>query len=357
MQDPERKPRQRGARRAGGQPTVADVARLAGVSPMTVSRVVNSESYVTEDTRTRVQQAIEKLGYVPNLAARSLAGGQQCKVALLYDNPSSAYLSEFLVGSLAAASSENAQLVIEQCDPAEAASTLVKRLKRHRIDCVVLPPPLCDDSDLLDQLRKTGWPICQVATGQPAADAMSVSIDDEAAAYAITEHLIGMGHRKIGFITGDTRQSVSSQRLTGYERALRDAGLSVNPGYIAPGDFSYRSGLAAAEALLGQPDRPTAILASNDDMAAAAISVAHRHGLDVPSALSICGYDDTALATTIWPELTTIRQPVAEMAEAGTRMAISATRDPARTETPPQRVVLDFQLVCRNSASAPGKQA
>lgn len=310
-------------RRQQGRVTVTDVARAAGVSLMTVSRVVNREPNVRPATRDAVETVIAALGYRPNTAARQLAGAAYCRVALLYANPSAAYLSEFLIGSLAAA---DVELVVERCEVGEPADAIVARLSSHRIDGVVLPPPLCDDAALRDLLAAADMLTVLVATGAPPTGAMAVTIDDEAAAAEMTWHLLAFGHRRIGFVRGDFRQTASARRLDGYKKALSNAGLSADPAVIVAGDFSYRSGLIAAERLLSLAEPPTALFASNDDMAAAALAVAHRRGLDVHRDLTVVGFDDTAVATTVWPELTTIRQPVANMARAAVEMLVAAAR-------------------------------
>lgn len=344
-------PAQSRARRGGGSPTIADVAQAAHVSPMTVSRVINGEVNVRESTRTKVQAAIARLGYVPNPAARSLAGGQQCRIALLHANPSAAWLSELLMGSLAEAALCNIELTVEPCEGEEAADAMVQRLAAHRVDAVILPPPLCEDMALLARLRDAGLPVAQIATGAPAAPAFAVTIDDEAAAHAMTARLVSLGHCRIGFICGAGNQTTSALRLAGYRRALTEAGIAACPQLVARGDFTYRSGLAAAAQLLASTPRPTAIFASNDDMAAAAIAAAHRAGLDVPREISVCGFDDTAMATTIWPELTTIRQPVADMARRAVRLLADAVRAGGAAATRHER--LEYQLVPRTSDAAP----
>ncbi|MBB4860668.1 LacI family transcriptional regulator [Novosphingobium chloroacetimidivorans] len=341
-------------RRTQSAPTVADVARAAGVSLMTVSRVINAEPNVLEATRTKVRAAVEQLGYVPNLAARSLAGAAQCRIALLFSNPSAAYLSELLVGVLAEAAAQNAELTVEPYLASESVAPLVARLVRHRIDAVVLPPPLCEDTSLLDALQAAGLALVQIASGSPAALAHAVTIDDEAAACAMVRRLEALGHRRIALITGDANQASSAMRLRGYEQAIRELGLPVDPTLIVAGDFTYRSGLAAAEQLLSLTPRPTAIFASNDDMAAAAVSVAHRLGLEIPRDLTVCGYDDTTMATTIWPELTTIRQPIAEMARQAVRLLVDAIkRRHAGLPAPLHHIQLDFELILRGSHAGP----
>lgn len=342
----------RNARRKGRGPTIADVARLAGVSPMTVSRVVNGQASVLPQTRETVEEAIRKLGYVPNLAARSLAGGRQFRIALLYANPSAAWLSEFLVGALAEASAADAQLLVEQWVEGEASDVTIKRLMDHRIDAVLLPPPLADNAALISDLRGAGLPVAQVAAGAPSDLAHAVTIDDEAAAHAVTTRLIAWGHRRIGFIAGSPDQTASALRQAGYVRALGEAGITANADWVMQGDFTFRSGLAAGLHLLGQPSRPTAVFASNDDMAAGAVAAAHRLRLEIPAHVSICGFDDTAIATATWPELTTVRQPVADMARRATRLLVEAL-DGVAPKGSPRHLRLEFALVGRGSDGPP----
>ncbi|NJC08425.1 LacI family transcriptional regulator [Polymorphobacter fuscus] len=337
-------------------PTISDVAAHAGVSPMTVSRVINAKTSVRPETRDRVEAAIAALNYAPNAAAQSLAGGEDIRIGLLHYNPSFAYLSALLMGSLDQASRSNVQLVVEKCDDADQATAAIDHLVAGRVDGILLPPPLSDDPAVLAAIERVGLPVVAVATGGAPGWAMSVSIDDRAAAYEMTRHLGALGHRRIGFITGNPDQAASAERLAGYQAALADLGLPAAPDLVAPGLFTYRSGLAAADLLLDRPEPPTAIFAANDDMAAATVSIAHRRGLDVPRDLTICGFDDTALATTIWPELTTIRQPVLEMSRIAVELLVNAIRD-ARAgrvaEAAEPHVLAAYALIRRDSDAAP----
>lgn len=334
-------------RRVGAGVTVADVARAAGVSAMTVSRVTNCDANVAKTTREKVEQAIAALGYIPNPAARSLAGARQTRIALIHANPSAAYLSEVLMGCLAQATASDAMIVVEQHDPPEETRDLVARLRKHRIDAVLLPPPLCDDAGVIAALEAEGLALARIATGAPATAGHAVTIDDRAAACAMTTRLIGLGHRRIGFIAGHPNQTASALRRAGYEAALAQAGIALDPELVAQGDFTYRSGLVAAGHLLSLAQRPTALFASNDDMAAASVSAAHRLGLEVPRDLSVAGFDDTAMATATWPELTTVRQPVTAMAQSAVRLLVESLR---RGESfQPQHERLDYHLILRGS--------
>ena len=173
----------------------------------------------------------------------------------------------------------------------------------------------------------------------------------------MTRHLVALGHRRIGFVCGNPNQTASDRRLAGYRDALIEAAIEVDDALIMPGLFSYRSGLDAAEQLMTLEARPTAIFASNDDMAAATVAVAHRHGIDVPGDLSVCGFDDTAIATTIWPELTTIHQPIAAMSRAALDLlAGEVRRRRAGQAIATRHMLLDFELVRRQSDATPRRR-
>jgi len=320
---------------------------------MTVSRVINGEKNVRESTREAVNLAIRDLNYQPNPAARSLAGADLIRIGLLYSNPSSAYLSEFLVGGLDQCSRSNIQLVVEKCDE-ERAEEAAARLVSSRVDGIILPPPLCDSADVRRTLAASGTPAVAVATGKPPADVSAVRIDDFAAAHEMTRHLLALGHKRIGFIKGHPNQTASQQRLEGHLAALAEAGLPAAEDLIEQGYFTYRSGFEATERLLSLDPPPTAIFASNDDMAAAAVAVAHRRSLDVPRDLTVVGFDDSALATTIWPELTTIRQPIADMSREAVNLLAEEIRSRRAGEKPQHPHALQaFTLIRRQSDGPP----
>jgi LacI family transcriptional regulator len=331
-----------------------DVAKLAGVSPMTVSRVMNGTAAVRSSTRQKVADAIAALNYAPNQEARTLAGAKPIRVGFLYSKPSGAYLAEFLVGLLSQASLNNVQLFVEQCDVGDLALAQTQRLIDSKLDGIVLPPPLCDIPAIIDLIANAGTPLVVVACGKPDSRVSAVSINDYEAAYQMTSHLIELGHERIGFVMGHPNQSVSAPRLAGYRAALQKLGGDQSPELVVPGLFNYRSGLDAAELLLALPDRPTAIFASNDDMAAAAVAVAHRLALDVPGDLTVAGFDDTALAISIWPALTTVRQPIAEMAGEAVKCLVREIQaQRSRSPHEAEHMLIDFTLVRRQSDAAP----
>ncbi len=338
-----------------GVPTIADVAAEAGFSPMTVSRVINGERNVRATTREAIQLAIAKLNYSPNLAARTLAGADQIRIGLLYSNPSAAYLSRYLLGSLEQARLSHVQLIIEKCDSGEQEEEeAIRTLMASGVDGIILSAPLCDSEPLLQMLSKAGVLAVAVANWRPPGWVSVVRIDDREAAAAMTRHILALGHRRIGFIVGNPRHKASEQRLHGFHDAMREAGLPVADQLVAQGLFTYRSGLAAAEALLDLPQRPTAIFASNDDMAAATVAMAHRRHIDVPEDLTVCGFDDTDFAQSIWPELTTIHQPIADMSRVAVKMLVDQIRaSRAGKATPIEEALLDYTLISRDSAVEP----
>jgi LacI family transcriptional regulator len=325
------------------------------VSPMTVSRVTNGESNVREATRDLVLRAVRELNYSPNPAARSLAGAQGTRIAMIYSNPSASYLSELLVGALDKASRTAAQLVLDKWDNLKpAAERAAARKLAQSVAGVILPPPLCESVAISSERTAAKIPVVAIATGRFRADVCSVRIDDFRAASDMTKHLLALGHTQIGFIKGHPNQTASAQRLAGFQTTMEEAGLTPNPAHIEQGYFTYRSGLDAAERLLSRKRPPTAIFASNDDMAAAVISVAHRRGLEVPRDLSVVGFDDTSIAQTVWPELTTIRQPIAAMADAAISLLLRRIRhkkDGANVE--PIDHLFAHEMVNRGSDAAP----
>lgn len=344
----------RASRAQIGAVTIADVARESGFSPMTVSRVINGEKNVREETRVAVMATVGNLNYSPNLAARSLAGAEQIRIAMLYGNPSAAYLSRLLVGTLEQARKSHVQLIIEQCEPDQDIHEVFRDLIASGIDGIVLSPPLCDTQEMQDLIAKSDTICVVVANWRPPGKMSVVCIDDVEAAKSMTQHIIALGHTRIGFVIGNPEQKASDQRLRGFFEAMEAQGLAVDPELVVPGLFTYRSGLEAAEKLLSLPEPPTAIFASNDDMAAAAITVAHRRQLEVPRDVTICGFDDTDFALSIWPELTTIHQPIADMSRVAVEILVEHIRD-RRSGRPYKREerLLDYTFVRRGSDGPP----
>ncbi|NLG77066.1 MAG: LacI family transcriptional regulator [Xanthomonadaceae bacterium] len=342
-------------RRKGTAVTIHEVARRAGVSPMTVSRVMNGKNNVHEATRAAVLRVVRELNYTPNPAARSLAGAQGTRIALIYSNPSASYLSELLVGALDGAHRKGVQLVLDRWgDLKPAGERAAARKLAKGISGVMLPPPLCESKTISTEFVAAKIPVVAIAAGHFRGDVSCVRIDDFHAAKEMTEHLLRAGHTRIGFIKGHPNQTASERRFAGFQAAMDEAGLAADHTLVEQGYFTYRSGLEAAEVLLTRKRPPTAIFASNDDMAGAVVSVAHRKGFDVPRDLSVVGFDDTPTATTVWPELTTIRQPIAAMAEVALDLLL---RDMRRRKEGLAPLAIDHvvahELVVRDSVAPP----
>lgn len=345
-----RKQRFKNNRRA----TIAEVARHADVSAATVSRVVNGATNVLDETKARVMLSIEALGYIPNTAAQNLAGNGAIRVGVLCGNPSANYTSQFLLALLEHGIQGNCQLLVQKCERPGSEVPIIENMLKNGVDGVLLPPPLCDSSAIISMLAAADLPFVGVGTARPEVQGLSVCIDNVAATAEITRYLLSLGHRDIGFIKGPAKQLDSAQRFEGFAIAMGEAGLQPNPDWLKIGQYTYQSGIKAAEALLESRIRPTAILASNDDMAAAVVAVAHRLSLDVPRDLSVAGFDDTPIATVIWPALTTVRQPVAKMAG----MALDLIREEVLLRRGggtlgAQRRRLKSTLIRRGSSSPP----
>lgn len=333
--------------------TLVDVAMKAGVSTMTVSRVVNKDQRVSRMTRQRVEDAIAALNYVPNLAARTLALGRVQRVCLLYGNPSAGYLGELLLGALEATEHARMSLVVQQAEKPLSIRAVEERFKTDW-DALLIPPPYSDNADLQELVKRAGIPAAFISGGHDVAAGQSIGIDDRSAASEATEFLIRAGHRDIGFVRGNPDQTVSELRYLGFGDALRQAGLAENPDWVVDGDFTYQSGFAAGQALLASAHRPTAVLASNDDMAAGLLAAASNLRLNVPSDLSVAGFDDSPIASTIWPSLTTVRQPLKAITQRAVESIILQNRRLSLHDVPEDEVVEEIvpHIIVERSSTA-----
>jgi LacI family transcriptional regulator len=296
------------------RPTIDDVARLAGVSIKTVSRVFNQAPNVRPVTRDNVLAAAETLNYRPNLSARQLASNLTYVVGMLYDNPKvSDYISEMQYGSLQVCRAYGYNLLINPCR-ADSPDLIRELIGLHRqVDGFIVLQPL-SDMQSLNQLMLDNRIACVRVSQRPLDGFPWISVGDEDAADGMTEYLLQLGHRRIGFIVGHPDHGQSHDRLAGYRRALERRGIAFNDDLVQQGQFDYESGCSCARSLLSSTSPPTAIFASNDAMAMGVLSVAHEMGFDVPGELSVAGFDDSPLARHAWPALTTVRQPTAEVA-------------------------------------------
>ncbi len=333
--------------------TITDVAKKAGVSMKTVSRVLNNEPNVADKTRARVKAIAAELRYSPNLAARGLATSKSYLIALIYDNPSINYISHIQRGAIDACREAGYHLVVEPLylekakSRDEKADAMRSVLERLPVDGVILTPPLCDSEGILQTLAELRIDCVRVAPANRGQQPF-VGMDDDTAAYQMTQYLLGQGHQRIGFIKGHIGHAATDMRFDGYCRAIESVGLNLTPELVVNGDFSFESGAEQAKILLNLPveKRPTAIFASNDDMAAAVISVASQMGLAVPADLSVCGFDDTPLARILSPALTTVRQPIYKMGYNAAQQLIMPAGSKAEIGQ-----ILDFEIKLRDSVA------
>jgi LacI family transcriptional regulator len=342
--------------------TIKDVAAEAGVSPMTVSRVVNRKGNVKQATIERIQKAIAKVDYRPNIGARRLSGGRTYQLLMIFNNPNVAWTGELLIGMMHACRNIGYHLLIEGVGDFEGEmieapidyEEIDNLVDRSRVDGVILPPPICFDRRVLNIVRQKSVPCVRIA-GAPARDIeLRVSIDNFAGAYDMANHLISLGHENIAIIKGPRDYVASTLRYEGFMSAIRDHDLELPDANTRIGRFDVESGYACARELLRLKDRPTAIFASNDEMAAGALSAAQELEIRVPDQLSVAGFDDAPIAHSVWPKLTTIRQPLRAMGEESVELLERYIRhlDTDTTETVRPSVLLDYELKVRQSTGA-----
>ena len=302
---------------------IEDVARKAGVSPKTVSRVLNNEPNVREEMRRRIAAAVQELGYRPNPSARSLASNRSFLIALLYDNPSPYYVMEVQQGVLDACDAHRYSMMVRPL--LSAAPDFVERVEalvsQFRPDGLVLTPPLTDHAGLRKLLEARNAPYACISP-ERRARGVGATLDERSAACEMVRHLASLGHRRIAHVTGHHSHGASRWRLLGYRDGLAQAGLAYDPALVVEGLFSFDSGVACAQRLFSLRRRPTAVFAGNDDTAAGVMWAASEHGLSVPDDVSVCGFDDTPLSRQVWPSLTTVCQPSRDMGRIATQQLL-----------------------------------
>ena len=316
--------------------TIDDVARAAGVARVTVSRVLNNGANVRAETRQRVQRAVEALGFSVNQQARALASGMARQIMLIHAHsaelePNSYYNAGLELGALRGCSSLGFDLVTRAVDPQDENRfrQLASILEGQRPAGLILSPPLSDDIEFIDIAQGAGVRVVAVSAGEEARAVVSaVGIDERAGGYAIGEHLASLGHRRLGFIKGPPEHRAAALRYDGFLDALRRAEIDSAP-WTATGDFTFKSGVETVEQLLRDEVPVTAIACANDDMAAGAMLALHRAGLDIPTEISVTGFDDTPLSGIVWPPLTTVRQPIKDLTEHAVHLLVENGSDGA----------------------------
>ena len=338
------------------RPTIDDVARLAGVSIKTVSRVFNQEPNVRDVTRDKVVAAADTLSYRPNLSARQLASNRTFLVGMLYDDPDpekeNDYVTALQSGSLQACQEYGYHLLINPCrvDSPDLIREVIG-LSRQ-VDGFIVLQPLSDLQSLTRILLEND--IACVRVSQRPFDGFPwISVGDGDSADEMTEHLVELGHRRIGFIVGHPDHGQSHDRLAGYRRALKRHDIDFDDDLVEQGRFDFESGYSCARNLLSSTQPPTAVFASNDPMAMGVLSAAHEMGLKVPGELSVAGFDDSPLARHAWPALTTVRQPIAEVARLATLELINRLQGQSEGDS---HHCLQAELVRRASTAGPARE-
>lgn len=331
---------------------MVDVAKHAGVSVKTVSRVLNNEPYVQDALRDKVRQSVKELGYVPSASARSLRSSRTYRIHLISHSFNSSFMHAIQFGALREGQAAGYQTIVTFLDPEQAhdrayVDSVVDGIcNGGKPDGIILLPPLSEDPELNAAITQRGIPIARIGPNAIKDDNATVMIDDRAAAREATEHLISLGHKRIAFVRGKEDQGATHERYKGYSDALYAAGIDMDDALVKPGLFDFETGLDAGNALMEMPERPTAVFAANDDMAAGVLVAALQHGVAVPERLSIIGFDDSELASKLYPALTTVRQPLQAF---GAKAMETLTRAAGQTFSPGDLVAktLPYELVER----------
>lgn len=300
--------------------TINDVARLAEVSKKTVSRVINKEPKVKPETLSKVQAAIEELNYSPDPQARGLAFRRSFLLAMVYDNPNPSYVTEAMYGALSHCRANGYELIVHPCDSTQPDihDEILNFVKRANIDGVVLLPPVSESDELVAKLRAIDCRYVRLLSVVSDDTAHMVYSNDRQGVGHVVDHLVALGHKDIGFIQGPNNSKTALERYDGFKERLESHGLDLPAHRMAVGSFTFQSGVECAEWLLNSDTPPTAIFASNDEMAFGAMVAAEKMGISIPRELAIVGFDDNPQATKIWPALTTVNLPIKEMGRLAT---------------------------------------
>lgn len=311
--------------------TIKNVAEYAGVSIKTVSRVINMEGSVKPETLVKVQEAIDKLDYRPNKAARDLAGRDNFVLGFVYDNPNAYYVINMQRGILNKCRDSGYELLIHPCDASSDTiiNEIINMVASARLAGLILSPPLSEMPDVLQALDEKDICYVRILSGSesPGSELPCVLVDDYKAAYAITEHLIGEGHQQIAFITGDKEHRSTIERLEGYKAALEAHGINYQSDLVINGSYSFETGVKSAEQIMAMKVRPSAVFACNDEIAAGTLFGTRMSGLDVPGDLAIAGFEDSPFSSQTYPRLTTAAQPTSEIAQSAASSLIQCLKE------------------------------
>ncbi len=297
------------------RPTINDIARLAGVSKKTVSRVINASPFVREDTRKRVEALIAEHGFAPDPQARGLAYGRAFLIGMVYDNPNPQYVVNMQLGVLDGLRGSGFELVVHPCDRASPSflEDLRAFVQRQRLSGVVLTPSVSEDDRAAQILDEVGCRYVRVASVALDLPERMIETRDRLGGREAARYLADLGHSSFAFVSGPASFRSSHERRSGFEEALAERGLQLAKRHVFEGAYTYESGIACGLELLQLSPRPTAVFAANDEMAAGVLAAARQQGVMVPQALSVVGFDDFQVASRVFPTLTTIRTPTREI--------------------------------------------
>jgi LacI family transcriptional regulator len=333
--------------------TINDVAKHAGVSIKTVSRVINNEPSVRKTTRDKVQLAVSNLNYQPNLSARNLAGSKSFSLAYVYCNPNAYYVIDTQEGILAACKEQGFELLIHPCDATKEHITdeVINMVKQARVAGLVLTPPFSEMPDFVKAMLALDVKVVRIMSGDKAPDKLTpcVMVNDRDAAYTITQHLIDLGHKKIAFLAGDAGHMSTIERFKGYQRALNENGIEFNDKLVIEGEYSFDSGVESVKKLMSvdESDQPSALFSCNDEIAAGALFAARLMNIAIPEKLAISGFENSPFSRQTWPKLTTADQPNKNIAENAANLLISQIRSHSTSNTINKLYVP--QLIIRDS--------
>ena len=332
------------------RPTINDIARLANVSKKTVSRVLNNSPFVREETRRHISAIMQDMGYVPDPQARGLAFRRSFLVGLVYDNPNAQFVVGMQQGVLDGLRGSGYELVLHPCNRLSKSllSDVMSFVERQKLYGVVLLPPVSENDKLAQMLEDRGCHYVRVASADLDQPSRLVLSNDRLVTAEAARHLTDLGHTRIGLIAGPPGYRSRRERRDGFVEGLRACGLDLAPDYVVDGAYTYESGVEGARALLAKKPRPTAIFASNDEMAAGVYTVAREMKISIPGDLSIVGFDDVPVSARLAPPLTTVRWPILEMARAAAEKLL-------RAETGEESDAAPFpaRLVVRESTAPP----
>jgi len=333
------------------RPTIAEIARRARVSKMTVSRVINDRPGASPKLRVRVQKVVEQMGYVPSAVARSLSKGRSDVIGMFVPDVISEWITPLILGVGEAAAALGFQILLCTTGRGEAfAPNAHELLIRSELVSGLIAASWRVPITFAQQMAWHGTPIVMIDGFIRPKDVLWVSAADRLGACEVTQHLIAQGHQRIGFIGGG-ESYLAQQRLAGFLEALAEAGLKAQKSFILQGNFTRESGYACAARLLSRADPPTAIFAANDPMGVGALQAAHDLRLALPKDLSVVGFDDTLAAGT-YPPLTTVARDYKEMGRTAMRLLVERLNDEAQPATPAQ-IDVPIRLVVRQSTAPP----